>query len=68
MFRRHLLKTHEIKVEDLVKESYIAEGSSILFPKYTDFFKEAKVLKSSFEYFFYSRFPKRYSIYVNKRQ
>lgn len=52
-----------IKVYDSKKEMYIAEGSTILFPKYTDFLCEAKQIKSSFELWFYKKFNNRYTLY-----
>lgn len=58
------LSGHVVKVLDLKKDMYLADGSSFLFPKYTDFLSEAMVLKSVPQYIFYSMFTKRYKILV----
>lgn len=64
MFRRILSKLNnfDVKVYDIKHEMYIGKGSTLLFPKYVDFLCDAKVIKSVFEYLYYTKFDKRYCV------
>ena len=58
-----ILNSNEVKVLDTVKDMYIGDGSTILFPKYVDFLSDAKLIHSVLEFIYYDKL-KRYKVYI----